>query len=105
MVMFGHFFMYSSYSPFSLNPKVPKRPTVTVVSSSVPQGLEELTSSLASLELSDPQAVAPSARAIKAAALAAILEERLGMRCMGITPGGEDWKRSQQSASAPSPRQ
>src|SRR4051795_49135 len=80
MVMFGQTFLYASYRPFSLKPKVPKSPTVTVVGLSVPHGLLELTSLPALLLLLlEPQAasVARATAAVAAPAASLTLEREL----------------------------
>src|SRR3954452_6718618 len=88
MGMFGQTFLYASYRPFSLKPKVPKSPTVTVVGLSVPHGLLVLTSLPALLlSLPEPQAASVASATAAAAALAASLTLVRELVCMGVPPG------------------
>src|SRR3954447_10125583 len=79
MVTFGCSFMYWSYRPASLKPKVPNRPTVRVALA--------FGSSLADVDLLDEHAVSPIAATVPSTAtIRSLVRERLGMDPPGWVP-------------------
>src|SRR5688500_13665639 len=90
MVMFGWSFWYSSKSPTSLNPKVPNRPTVSVVG--------PLGAAGAAAPPPDPHAARNSAPAVARAAAATVV-----LRGVYIGPPGHSGERSHGRVSRLSP--